>query len=61
MTFTMHTKIVEIDGGIALRWFWRDLETFQESPVGFLDRTSCEADAVSRGYTPDNSERRFWF
>ena len=49
MTWQIYTRLVEIDAGVALRWFWRDREG-RQSPESFIFRDRCEADASRHGY-----------
>lgn len=45
----IYTKSVEIAGGIAVRWFWRNSHSWRESPGGFMLRAQCVADAARHG------------
>ncbi len=52
MQWKIYTKLVPIDHGVALRWFWRKpvIDGRTESRQGFLSRSECEDDAVQNGY-----------
>ena len=52
MNWKIYTKAVPVEGGVAIRWFWRKpvSEGRGESPHGFITRAECEEDAVGHGY-----------
>lgn len=58
MRWHIYTKIVRTDGGVGVRWFWRNPADWQESPTGFVTRHDCQTDAARHGYRPGCEERR---
>ena len=50
MRWHIYTKLVPIDGGMGLRWFWRNPATSVESSHGFLSRAECEENACASGF-----------
>ena len=50
MRWRIYTKLVPVDGGIALRWYWRNPTNALESARGFILRSECEADARANGF-----------
>ena len=63
MSWQIYTKPIEIEGGTALRWFWREPRSWRESPVGFTSYAACAADAARYGYVPKEEPKfmaRYW-
>ena len=56
MEWKIYTKLLPVDGGIVMRWFWRKpvTEGRTESSQGFTSRAECEADAARHGYRADS-------
>jgi hypothetical protein len=52
LNWKIYTRAVPVEGGVAIRWFWRKpvVEGRTESPRGFTTRAECEEDAMLHGY-----------
>jgi hypothetical protein len=52
LNWKIYTKPVAVEGGVAIRWFWRKpvTEGRTESPHGYTTRAECEEDAMLHGY-----------
>jgi hypothetical protein len=52
LNWKIYTRPVSVDGGVAIRWFWRKpvSEGRTESAHGFTTRAACEEDAITHGY-----------
>jgi hypothetical protein len=52
LNWKIYTRAVPVEGGVAIRWFWRKpvVEGRTESARGFTTRAECEEDAKLHGY-----------